>query len=245
MKITAPKTRQTVKQKPIAAATGDTAISTAEEHIKKPRVGRPRSGTEAERLDLLLDAATTVFLKEGYGLASIAQIARAAGVSTRTIYETFANKSALLIATVKRLVVNELTKVIEEGVLDTCTPEAALTKLGTVIVTRVISTDALRLYRLGLAEVARTPDLAENVCKAGPMHTESLVAGYLRSQVDRGTLRMEDPVMAARLFIGMVTSAPLHHALFGLTHRIGQTELDQHIQSAVKLFLNGTLPRNK
>ncbi|MDY7548782.1 TetR/AcrR family transcriptional regulator [Glaciimonas sp. Gout2] len=241
MKITAPKDRQKVAQESVQ----DLALTAPATIIKKNRVGRPRLGTEAERLDLLLDAATTVFLEEGYGLASIAQIARAAGVSTRTIYENFSNKSALLIATVKRLVVNELTKVIEDGVLETCTPDAALTRLGTVILTRVTSPDAIRLYRLGLAEVARNPDLAETVYQAGPMHTESLVAGYLKAQVCRGTLEIDDPVKAARLFIGMVTAAPLQIALFGLTQRIGQTELDQHIKSAVQLFLRGTLPREK
>lgn len=241
MKITATKNTQQLAHESVQNV--DLAIP--ESVVKKNRVGRPRSGTEAERLDLLLDAATTVFLKEGYGLASIAQIARAAGVSTRTIYENFPNKSALLIATVKRLVVNELAQVIEDGVLNTCTPDAALTRLGTVILTRVTSQDAIRLYRLGLAEVARTPDLAETVYQAGPMHTESLVAGYLKAQVSRGTLHIDDPVKAARLFIGMVTAAPLQIALFGLTQRIVQTELDQHIQSAVKLFLTGTLPREK
>ncbi|KAF3998350.1 TetR/AcrR family transcriptional regulator [Glaciimonas immobilis] len=213
--------------------------------LPKTRVGRPRSGTEAERLNLLLDAATTVFLNEGYGLASIAQIARAAGVSTRTIYQMFPNKAALLIAAVKRLVVNELTVVIENGVLNTCTPETALTTLGTIIVTRVTTADAVSLYRLGLTEVARIPDLAEKICEAGPMHTEKLVATYLQAQVSRGTLQMADPLNAARLFIGMVTASPLQHALFRGAHLIHHAELDQHIKSAVKLFLSGTLPRGK
>lgn len=210
---------------------------------EKKRAGRPRSGTEAERLDGLLDAATTIFLKEGYGLTSIARIARAAGVSTRTIYEKFSNKSALLVAVVKRLEVNELASVIEDGVLDNATPERALTKLGNIIVARVTSADAISLYRLGLAEVARIPDLAEKAFQSCPMHTEALVATYLEAQMRRGTLQIEDPVQAAQLFISMVTAAPLRHALFGLTQRIQQPYLERHIQSTVKLFLRGTMPR--
>jgi len=218
---------------------------TPESSPEKPRVGRPRSGTEAERLDVLLAAATTIFLKEGYGLTSIARIARAAGVSTRTIYEKFSNKSALLVEVVKRLAVSELTKALENGVLDDCTPEHALTALGNIIVTRVTSTEATSLYRLGLAEVARIPDLAKKVVQAGPMCTETLVARYLEAQMRRGTLQMEDPVEAAQLFISMVAAIPLQHALFGLTQQIGQQGLEYHIQSAVKLFLHGTMPRKK
>ncbi|PUA18762.1 TetR/AcrR family transcriptional regulator [Glaciimonas sp. PCH181] len=220
-------------------------LAPPESGAEKSRAGRPKSGTEAERLDLLLDAATTIFLKEGYGLASIARIARAAGVSTRTIYEKFPNKGALLIAVIKRLVVSELTKVIENGVLDTCTPEKALTTLGTIIITRVTSPDAVSLYRLGLTEAQRIPELAEKVCQAGPMRTEDLVAGYLASQVKRGTLEIDDPTKAAQLFISMITDAPLRHALFGLAHQIEQRSLDLHVQSVVKLFLRGSQPRDK
>ena len=212
---------------------------------ERNRVGRPRSGTEAERLDLLLVAATTIFLKEGYELTSIAKIARAAGVSTRTIYEKFSNKSALLVEVVKRLAVNELTSVIEDAVLDKGTPERALTTLGNIIVARTTSAEATSLYRLGLAEVARIPDLAKKVVQAGPMCAEALVAKYLEAQMRRGTLQMEDPVEAAQLFISMIAAIPLQHALFGLTRQIGQQGLERHIQSAVRLFLHGTMPRDQ
>ncbi|MEB0164988.1 hypothetical protein QN360_19010, partial [Glaciimonas sp. CA11.2] len=59
MKITAPKDRQKVAQESVQ----DLALTAPATIIKKNRVGRPRLGTEAERLDLLLDAATTVFLE--------------------------------------------------------------------------------------------------------------------------------------------------------------------------------------
>ena len=39
------------------------------------RAGRPRRGTEIERSDALIQAATKVFLRDGYGLASIDKVA--------------------------------------------------------------------------------------------------------------------------------------------------------------------------
>src|ERR1700732_2882965 len=68
------------------------------------RVGRPRRGTESARSDLLIAAATRVFLRDGYGGASIDRVAGEAGVSTRTIYERFKNKADLLAAVTTRLV---------------------------------------------------------------------------------------------------------------------------------------------
>ena len=39
-----------------------------------PRVGRPRRGTEAARVDIMIAAATRVFLRDGYGGASIDKV---------------------------------------------------------------------------------------------------------------------------------------------------------------------------
>ena len=72
------------------------------------KVGRPRRGTEAERRDALFAAATKVFLKEGYGLASIDKVAAEAGASTRTLYQHFENKADLLAAVIGRLVERDM-----------------------------------------------------------------------------------------------------------------------------------------
>src|ERR1019366_463596 len=73
------------------------------EAAAKHRVGRPRRGTESARTDTLIGAATRVFLRDGYGGASIDKVASEAGVSTRTIYERFKNKADLLGAVISRL----------------------------------------------------------------------------------------------------------------------------------------------
>src|ERR1700677_5309221 len=73
-----------------------------------PRVGRPRRGTEAARVDIMIAAATRVFLRDGYGGASIDKVAHEAGVSTRTIYERFKNKADLLASVITRLVERDM-----------------------------------------------------------------------------------------------------------------------------------------
>ncbi|MBC7787457.1 MAG: TetR family transcriptional regulator [Methylophilaceae bacterium] len=42
-------------------------------------------------------------MRDGYDLAIIGKIARAAGVSTRTIYERYDNKADLMVASVSRM----------------------------------------------------------------------------------------------------------------------------------------------
>src|ERR1022692_4930195 len=82
------------------------------------KVGRPRRGTEVSRTATLINAATRVFLREGYGLASIDKVASEAGVSTRTIYERFKNKADLLAAVITRLVERDVATAMATAELE-------------------------------------------------------------------------------------------------------------------------------
>ena len=85
------------------------------------KVGRPRRGTEAARTTALMNAATRVFLRDGYGSASVDKVATEAGVSTRTIYERYRNKADLLAAVIGRLV-HRLAMVLATAELDRLEP---------------------------------------------------------------------------------------------------------------------------
>ena len=93
------------------------------------KVGRPKRGTELARTTALINAATRVFLREGYGLASIDKVASEAGVSTRTIYERFKNKADLLAAVITRLVEHDMETVLATTELDRLDPRDALTAI--------------------------------------------------------------------------------------------------------------------
>src|SRR5271168_4101369 len=97
--------------------------------------GRPRRGTEAARTSALINAATRVFLREGYGLASIDKVAAEAGVSTRTIYERYKNKADLLGAVITRLVNRDMTTVATAE-LDRLDPKDALTAIAQTMMSR-------------------------------------------------------------------------------------------------------------
>src|SRR5258708_29867093 len=92
-----------------------------------PKRGRPRRGTEIARTAALISAASRVFLREGYGLASIDKVASEAGVSTRTIYERFRNKADLLGAVITRLVDHDMETVLATAELDRLDPKVGLT----------------------------------------------------------------------------------------------------------------------
>ena len=68
------------------------------------RGGRPSREQAALLADRILDAATDLFLAEGYGATSIEAIAQRARISKRTFYHRFPDKAALFGAVVHRII---------------------------------------------------------------------------------------------------------------------------------------------
>ena len=211
----------------------------------KPRVGRPRRGTEAERNDLLIAAATRAFLRDGYGSTSIDKVAAEAGVSTRTIYERFKNKGDLLSAVISRLVERDMETVLATEELDRLDPRQALTAIGEVITGRACNPDSAALFRICAAESHRFPELAAKMRGSAKARVDNAIANYLRRQTLRGALSLADPDRAASLFLQMVC-AELHECLlFGSAEDMAKLDSETHLRHVVDIFLNGAVPRRE
>ena len=109
------------------------------------KVGRPRRGTETSRTAILIAAATRVFLRDGYSLASIDKVASEAGVSTRTIYERFKNKAELMAAVIGGLVERDMANVFAAAEFDTLEPREALLTIGQSITGHARNPDSVAL----------------------------------------------------------------------------------------------------
>src|SRR5438477_7038628 len=62
--------------------------------------GRPQLRSDEETRSLILEAARAEFAHSGYAATSMENLARRAGVSTKTLYRLFPNKPALFEAMV-------------------------------------------------------------------------------------------------------------------------------------------------
>jgi len=214
------------------------------EAAAKHRVGRPRRGTESARTDTLIGAATRVFLRDGYGGASIDKVASEAGVSTRTIYERFKNKADLLGAVISRLVDRDMATELATEELDRLEPRQALTVIGQIITGRACDPESAALFRIVATEAQRFPELAAKMRCSAKQSVDDAVARYFRKQVHRGTLMLADPERAASLFLQMVC-AELHQCLlFGTADDMAKLDFTAHLQQVIDIFLNGAVPRS-
>ena len=207
-----------------------------------PKRGRPRRGTEAARTAALIDAATQVFLREGYGLASIDKVAAEAGVSTRTIYERYKNKADLLGAVISRLV-DRMSTVLATADLNRLEPRAALAMIAETITGRARDPDAAALFRIVATEAQRFPELAAKMRENNKRCVDNVVANYLRAQVSRGVLVLDDPERAATLFLQMICSELHESLLFGGEAAVAQFDCKSHVEHVIDIFLLGAAPR--
>jgi TetR/AcrR family transcriptional regulator, mexJK operon transcriptional repressor len=207
-----------------------------------PRRGRPRRGTEAARTAALINAATRVFLRDGYGLASIDKVAAEAGVSTRTIYERYKNKAALLGGVITRLV-DRMSTVPATVEMNRLEPRAALMRIAETIASRARDPDAAALFRIVATEAHRFPELAAKMRAHNKLCVDNVVANYLRTQAASGALTLADPDRAAALFLHMIC-AELHESLlFGGEAAVARLDCKSHIEHAIDIFLLGATPR--
>jgi TetR/AcrR family transcriptional regulator, mexJK operon transcriptional repressor len=207
-----------------------------------PKRGRPRRGTELARTAALIDAATRVFLRDGYGLASIDKVAAEAGVSTRTIYERFKNKADLLGAVISRLV-DRMSTVLATVDLNRLEPRAALTAIARTITDRVRDPDSAALFRIVAAESHRFPELAAKMRETDKRCVDHAVADYFRDQMSRGALTLADPERAATLFLQMICCELHESLLFGDEAAVAELDWDSHIEHVIDIFLLGAAPR--
>jgi TetR/AcrR family transcriptional regulator, mexJK operon transcriptional repressor len=179
----------------------------------------------------VLDAATDLFLREGYGTTSLEAVAAAAGVSKRTLYARFAGKAALLQMVVARLVTNWLPAFDAEigqggGLRDTLLGSAR------VMLATALTPQALGLYRLIIAEIGRFPELALVIRDAGAAMGTDRLANVM------AVAGVSDPIWAAEQFMALVLSIPQRRGL-GLGSPLDTAGQEVWARQAVDLFLDG------
>jgi TetR/AcrR family transcriptional repressor of mexJK operon len=197
------------------------------------------SRTERKRA-AITDAATDLFLREGYRGASMDDIAAAAGVSKQTVYKQFADKEQLFCHIVEALVneasdpVYEAVRNLEiEGDLEVELRSVARRQLSLVLEPRL-----MQLRRLVIAEASRFPQLGQVFFEQGPLRTIAALTEAIRRLGEQGRLRVDDPFVAATHFNWLVMGAPLNQAmLLGLARKPSAKELDHWATTGVATFL--------
>lgn len=136
----------------------------------------------------IFDGAKAVFLRQGFSLATMDDVAAAAGVGKQTVYRHFKSKEALFVGLVSLMcaqVGEFLASAQDEQPGDS--PEVELRKLGWALARILIEPDYLRLYRAIVAEAERLPELGQVFYENGAKVVRVFSAKILRKRFDEST----------------------------------------------------------
>jgi TetR/AcrR family transcriptional repressor of mexJK operon len=202
------------------------------------RGGRPSRADALRLRERILVAATELFLAEGYGSTSIEAVARRAGVSKRTLYDRFDDKSALFAAVVHRII-EQIRPPPDVPLVEGTTLADILRRLALLILRAALSPQAIALHRLVNAESARFPELVRAVASDGSTREAmDLIGSLLDRELSDSKLSGENREFAAAQFIFMVVALPQRRAM-GFGTPMMPAELDVWAVKVVALFLDG------
>jgi TetR/AcrR family transcriptional repressor of mexJK operon len=206
--------------------------------------GRPSRAASEQLGERLLDAATQMFLAQGFGATSIDALALQLRMSKRTFYHRFPNKEALFAAVVHRII-QRLRPPPDIPLVDGTDVETVLERLATLILHAALSPQAIALHRMIVAESARFPELARVLALEGATEEAmTLIAGILERAVTARRLQVDDTRFAAQQFLQMVVALPQRRAM-GLGEPMSAQELREWPRKVVGLFLRGCGAKSK
>ncbi|WCM22876.1 TetR/AcrR family transcriptional regulator [Paraburkholderia bryophila] len=149
------------------------------------------SPLQLRKRSAILDGAKTVFLRQGFGLATMDDVAAAAGVGKQTVYRHFKSKEALFVGLVSSMCAQVGGVLVSaQGEQADGSPEVELRQLGWVMAQSLIEPDYLRLYRAIVAEAERLPELGQVFHENGAKVVRAFAAKILRKRFDESTASM-------------------------------------------------------
>lgn len=191
-----------------------------------------------DKRQAILDAAFTVFARDGYRQASVDTVAATAGVAKHTIYNHFGDKESLFREAVAALADEALARNLAavDSLRADREPSEALTEVGRKLAECYCDDKSWALRRLLHAEFASMPDLQDIVRDRATDKVNDALADRLARVALAGKLRIEDPAVAAEQF-GALLTAPLETRSRLGTRKISTAELDEVTRNAVQTFL--------
>ena len=193
----------------------------------------------ARKHEAILEAATSVFLDKGYAGTSMDDIAKLAAVSKQTVYKHFSDKEKLfadiVLATTDRL--DTTIDLLADLPTDATNLEENLTRLARQFLTALTDPRVIQLRRLIIANADVFPDLGTEWYERGFQRGLTSLAATFQRLADQGLLRIDDTLLAANHFSGLLLWIPVNRAMF--TGRVQHTEadLDRYAAAGARVFL--------
>lgn len=198
-----------------------------------PRIERSRAA--------IMATASEFFIVRGYAGTNLDDLATAARVSKKTVYNVVGDKERLFRQVAYQLLgeAEEYSRRTAGELAEIGALEPGLRDAAVRLARMVLGGPVIPLRRLLIAEVERFPELAAEYYDRGPGLVMSTLAGCLGRLSERGLLAVSDPEVAAEHLAFLIMGAGLDRALFRPhgTEPPAESEIEARAHAGVDAFL--------
>lgn len=176
-----------------------------------PRVVRTRAAA--------IEAARTLFLRDGYQGTTMEEIAELAGITKRTLYNNYADKETLFIEVVADVTayadafVRGLREEFDSGTTTTAKLRASLHDVARRLALGIMRAEVIAIRRLLIGEARAFPALAREYFDRAPGQVIEALAEWFERLDRAGLLRVGNARVAAAQFAYLVAGEPLDRAV--------------------------------
>lgn len=190
------------------------------------------------RPDEILDAATGLFLEQGYAHTSVAQIATAAGLSKGAVYLYFPSKQAVLEGLVARAIQPMSMQVLAEVAAHSGSVREVVTHVLHMMAARLSDPMVLAVPRIVIRESVAAPEIARMYHDAVLAHAIPALTSFIRAGVERGELKPVDPELTVRSVMGPLLIHIFLSEIFGIVPD-GGLGMDRLIDNHLSILFDG------
>ena len=200
---------------------------------------RPEASAKRTEIDVkeaaIIGAARKTFLTHGYDGASMDEIALAASVSKRTVYNRFRSKEELFAATIEESC-RRILPVDIDAIEKSLSTQAFTNELAHLFLRGMLHPEALALRRIASFEAGRNPALGRLYHDHGPAYMTAAFAPILKRAAEREGIEIDD-VETALHQLGALIMEPLYtEALLGVAPADLEQAIDRQIERGLAAF---------
>ncbi|MEQ4674288.1 TetR/AcrR family transcriptional regulator [Providencia vermicola] len=186
-----------------------------ENEPSKSTRGRP-SVPETELKEKIIQATAQSLLEEGYLSTTIDTVAKRAGVAKKTIYRFVDNRETLIEMVILSWT-DSFVPLFEQEAQSTDNFFALLTQNLNAIAQKVLSDEAVGLFRLLQTDFKQKHILLDKYQKSGIERSRQLLTQWLAHHEKKQLIKHADFVVLSDLILSMAIAEPLRQISLGLT----------------------------
>ena len=187
-----------------------------------PRVLRTRAA--------VVDAARTLFLRNGYDGTTMDEIATLAGLTKRTLYNNYGDKDALFSQIIAEMTTfaDDFARGLRDDLMakiSAANLRATLSDIGRRLALGIVRTEVVNLRRLLIGEARAFPAFARDYFDRAPGQVIDTLASGFEHLGRMGLLNVADARIAAAQFAYLVAGEPLDRAML-----VGSVPSREHLE---------------